>query len=164
VPDGSPDAGDPTGVGNTPDIGAPPDLGSPADVTNPPDLGADTQSAAAAQPFQNTVPDASPAPVHADGGQVSGGGALPTGAAGIGLAAGARGAAGRGADTVRQERRQSSSPASSGGRGTQGAVPLGGRAAGEKDKEHKRKYSVIEHHDEALEVAPAVITGGTRED
>jgi hypothetical protein len=35
----------------------------------------------------------------------------------------------------------------------------GARAAGEKDKEHKRKYSVIEQHDEVFKVAPPVIGG-----
>jgi hypothetical protein len=130
-------------------------------------LGVAPQSAAVVQPFQGTMPNASPYPVHADGGQVSTGavpgGALPVGAAGIGLAAGARSGAGRGADTVRQDRTLPPSPTSTGGRGTPDGVPLGGMGgvrAGETDKEHKRKYSVVEQHDEVLEVVPPVITSG----
>jgi hypothetical protein len=35
----------------------------------------------------------------------------------------------------------------------------GARPAGEEDKEHQRKYSVIDEHEEYYEVAPPVIGG-----
>lgn len=35
---------------------------------------------------------------------------------------------------------------------------MGARGAGEKDKEHQRKYTVVENHDAVFEVAPPVIT------
>jgi hypothetical protein len=120
------------------------------------------------QPLQGTTPAASPSAggVSGDvgGGQVSAGavpdGALPVGAAGIGVAAGARGGVGRGADTVRAGHEPSATL--TGEPGTPDSVPLGGlvgiRAAGETDKEHKRKYTVVERHDEVIEVAPPVTT------
>jgi hypothetical protein len=80
-------------------------------------------------------------------------------AAGIGLAAGAR----SGADSVRQNRTFAPPPTSTEERATSGGVPFGGmggaRSTGEKDKEHKRKYSVVEQHDEVIMVAPPVIGG-----
>jgi hypothetical protein len=156
VSGGSADFGgsaDPAGLAN---LGGSADLGSSA-VSGADPLAVAPQSAAVAQP----LPDASS--VQAAGGQVStgamSGGAVPVGAAGMGLAAGAR----SGADTVRQDRRLSPAPTSTEERGTSESVPLGGmggaRAIGEKDKEHKRKYSVIEEHDEVVRVVPPVITG-----
>ena len=88
-------------------------------------------------------------------------GALPTGAAGRGPAAGAR----VGAGTARQEdAKQQPARAvngGSGGGGAPGAMPMGamgGRPGGDADKEHKRKFNVVQLHDEDLEVAPQVIT------
>jgi uncharacterized protein YukE len=125
-------------------------------------LGVAAQSTGAVQPSHGTIPDASRYPGHPGGGGASTGaapgGAPPFGAAGPGLAGGAR----AGADTVRQNRRQPTAHTSTGGSDTPGGVPLGGlggaRAAGEKDKEHQRRYSVVEQHDETFEVAPPVIT------
>jgi hypothetical protein len=101
-----------------------------------------------------TVPDASRVP-----GTVSTS-AAPSGgmAAGAGLAPGAS-VAGRAADTVRPAGRQSGRPAAG---GTTGGVPMGamgaGQPAGDKDKEHQRKYTVIEdHEDDVIMVAPPVI-------
>jgi hypothetical protein len=96
------------------------------------------------------------------GGQVSTGampgGAVPIGAAGMGLAAGARSGAVGGGDTVRQGRGPSPSATPTEPEG----VPLGGmggaRPAGQADKEHKRKYTVVENHDEVIKVVPAVIS------
>jgi len=118
------------------------------------------QSFAAVPPSSGAVPDASRSPgvVSTAGAQ---GGGVSIGAAG--LAAGARVGAGRGADTVRQESRQAR--ASGGGGDAPGGLPLGamggGRAAGEPDREHQRKYGVIETHEEDFVVAPQVI--GRRE-
>jgi hypothetical protein len=130
--------------------GASPSSGTstPSSSAVPPDVA--TRSSGA----QGAVP-----PASASGGGVSTSGAVPVG--GAGLAPGARVGAGRGADTVRQEGRQQPARAAGSGGGALGGVPLGamgGRPAGEADKEHQRKYSVIEGHDEAFEVAPAVIT------
>jgi uncharacterized protein YukE len=132
-------------------------------------LGVAAQSTGAVPPVppsHGTVPDASRYPGHAGGGASStgaaSGGGVPIGAAG--LAGGARAGAGRSADTVRQEGQQQPARTSGGG-GAPGGVPLGGmaggRAAGELDKEHQRKYSVVEQHDEVFEVAPSVITSRT---
>jgi uncharacterized protein YukE len=131
-------------------------------VPNAAPLGVAAQSTDAVPPSQGTIPDGSRYPGHpGEGGAPTGaapGGAPPFGAAAPGLAGGAR----TGADTVRQGRRQPTAHTSTGGSGTPGGVPLGGlggaRAAGEKDKEHQRKYSVVEQHDETFEVAPPVIT------
>jgi hypothetical protein len=41
---------------------------------------------------------------------------------------------------------------------------LGGLRTGEKDKEHQRRYTVVEQHDEPIVVAPAVITSRTAQD
>jgi hypothetical protein len=38
---------------------------------------------------------------------------------------------------------------------------MGGQPAGETDKEHRRKYRVVEEHEETFEVAPPVITSYT---
>jgi uncharacterized protein YukE len=98
---------------------------------------------------------------HAGGSGVSTaaapGSAVPIG--GTGLVPGARTGAGRGADSVRQQGGQSTRAA---GGGTPGGLPLGATGAGrpaDEDKEHQRKYSVVELHDEAFEVAPPVIGG-----
>jgi uncharacterized protein YukE len=104
-------------------------------------------------------------------GQVTGSGlptsAAPSGAVPIGAAGatpGARVGAGRDTDTdtVRQEGRQQATRASVGGGGPLGGVPLGalggGQAAGETDKEHKRKYQLADVHDEVVDAAPPVIT------
>jgi hypothetical protein len=164
TPSGSADSGgtadssgsaDPAALANP---GGSTDLGASAGADQ---LGLAPQSAAVVQPFQSTMPAASA--VHADGGLVSTGavpgGAVPVGATGMGLAAGAR----SGADTVRQDRRLPPSASSTDERGTSDGVPLGGmggaRAAGATDKEHQRKYSVVEQHDEVLKVVPPVITG-----
>lgn len=143
---------DPSGAAN---VSAGPDLSGAVSGADP--LGVATQSAAVAQPFHGTMPAAA----SAGGGQVpTGGGAVPMSAAGIGLAAGARSGAGAGADTTRQNRTPTSAT-STDERESTGGVPLGGmggaRGAGEKDKEHKRKYTVVEQHDEVVMVAPPVI-------
>lgn len=112
-------------------------------------------------PAAGTVPDASRLMGNAGvstAGLPSGG--LPIGSAGP--APGARVGVGRGADTVRQERGQQQARAAGGGSGAPGGLPMGamgaGRGAGEKDKEHQRKYTVVEGHGVDIEVAPAVIT------
>lgn len=117
-----------------------------------PSIGVSTVDGVGATQSSAAVPLSAPA----GGGGVSTS-ATPSGAV-PGLAPGARVGAGRGADTVRQGR-QSARVAGSGG-GAPGAVPLGamGRPAGETDKEHQRKYRVVEGHEEAFEVAPQVIT------
>jgi uncharacterized protein YukE len=139
--------------------------GSVASAAAP--LGVATQSSGAVPPVppsHGTVPDASRYVGHAGGSGGSTGavpsGGVPIGAATPGPAAGAYIGAGRGADTVRQEGRQQPARTSGGGTGALGGVPLGamgGRAAGETDKEHQRKYSVVEEHEEVLKVAPSVI-------
>ena len=111
-----------------------------------------------------TVPDAPRSP-----GQVTGSGvstaAVPSGGTPIGAATGAR--AGRGADTVRPEGGQQPARASRSGGGAPGGVPMGAmggaRAADEADKEHERKYGLVELHDEDFEVAPPVITSSGEE-
>ncbi len=162
TPDGSADSNDPTGQGGLPDLSGLPDMSGSTDQGSPPDLsvgpqGLDTTSAAAPPSFLGTMPAASPYPVHADAGQPSGGGAFPAAAVEGGFVAGARSGVGLGADTVRKGRKLPSSATSTDEPDVQGAFsPV--RPAGEKDKEHKRKYSVVERHDEILEAAPAVIT------
>jgi hypothetical protein len=130
-------------------------LGGLADGTFTPTgsagLDAPTYSSGVVPPPQGTVPDASRVSTSA---APSGGVAM-----GAGLAPGAS-VAGRGTDTVRREAgRQSTRPA---GGGTPGGVPMGamgaGHPAGDKDKEHQRKYTVIEdHEDDVVMVAPPVI-------
>jgi hypothetical protein len=126
-------------------------------------LGVAAQSTGAVPLSHGTLPDASQYPGHAGGGGAPAGaapsGGVPVGTAG--LAAGARTGAGRGADTVRQGGKQPPAHTSTGGNGAPGGVPMGGmggaRAAGETDKEHQRKYRVVEQHDEDFQVAPPVI-------
>jgi hypothetical protein len=157
---GPTDSSSPTDSSGSADPAALASLGGSANVD--PSAGADqlgvaAQSAAVVQPVPSTTPNAFP--VHADAGQMSTsavpGGAVPVG--GMGFAAGARSGAVGGGDTVRPDRRLSPPPTSTEPNG----VPLGGmggaRLAGEKDKEHKRKYTVIEEHEEFLDVVPPVI-------
>ncbi|TCO59474.1 WXG100 family type VII secretion target [Actinocrispum wychmicini] len=128
-------------------------------------LGVAAQSTGAIPLSHETMPNAPQYPSHASGSTgAAPGGAVPIGAAGLG--GGARTGAGRGADTVRQDRRQAPANTPTGGNGTRGGAPLGGmggaRAAGETDKEHQRKYGVVEQFDEIFNdgtdsVAPPVI-------
>jgi uncharacterized protein YukE len=160
-PSGSTDSGVPTDSSSPADSSGQADpaalatLGGSANLgpsTGTDQLGVAAQSAAVVQPVQSTTPNAFPVHADASAGAVPGG-AVPVG--GMGFAAGAR--SGAGADTVRPDRRPSPPPTSTEPNG----VPLGGmggaRMAGEKDKEHKRKYSVVEEHDEVLDVVPPVI-------
>jgi hypothetical protein len=155
TPSGSTDSSGPADSSGPTDPAALANLGGSANLgssTGADQLGVAAQSAAVVQPVQSTTPNAFPVHADASAGAVPGG-AVPVG--GMGLAAGAR--SGAGADTVRQDRRPSPPPTSTESNG----VPLGGmgsaRPAGEKDKEHKRKYTVVEEHDEVLDVVPPVI-------
>ncbi len=151
--------------------GGSPSAGSftPAGSSSP--LGPATQSSGVvppSTPTHGTVPDTSRLAGSTGGGGVpaSGGlgGGVPIGAS---PASGARVGAGRGADTVRQEAsRQQPTRTSGTGGGAMGGVPFGAmggaRGAGEGDKEHERKYMIVEVHEEEVEAAPPVIT--SRED
>jgi len=132
-----------------------------------------TQSSSAAMPSipqsHASMPDVS----RSVGGGMSGmsgtavpSGAMPIGSVGGGPATGARVGTGRVGDTVREE--TGSRPGSSGSsRGGLGGVPfgaMGARGAGGEDKDHERKYELVELHDEDFEVAPQVLTGGEDED
>jgi uncharacterized protein YukE len=137
---------------------------TPAGLAAP--QGVATQSSGVVPPVplsHGTVPDASRFTGNAGGGGVASGagGGVPMGS----VAGLAQGGAGRGADSVRQEGRQQPARASGVGGGVPGGMPMagmgGGRAAGDTDKEHQRKYTVTEEHDEDFEVAPEVITSGT---
>lgn len=160
---GAPDLSAASGLSGAPDLsaasglGAAPDLSGAVSGADP--LALATQSAAVAQPFHATMPAAASIPAAG----TPTGGAFPVGAAGMGLAAGARTGAGSGADTVRPDRRLSTPPASTDERDTPNGMPLGGlggaRGTSEKDKEHKRKYTVVEQHDEVRKVVPPVIGG-----
>jgi uncharacterized protein YukE len=132
--------------------GASPSAGTSTPGSSAAPLDVATQSSGAVPPSQGAA-----APAGGGSASAAPSGAVPVGA---GLAPGARVGAGRGADTVRQEGRQSARAAGSGG-SAPGGVPLGamgGRPAGETDKEHQRKYRVVEGHEEDFEVAPQVIT------
>jgi hypothetical protein len=62
---------------------------------------------------------------------------------------------------VRAGRGLSPSAVSAGERGAGEGLPYGGvpgRGTGDADKDHKRKYVLLEQHDEVVDVAPAVIT------
>jgi hypothetical protein len=112
-----------------------------------------------------TVPDASRSVGNAGGGGLPGA-AVPSGAMpiGAGPATGARVGAGRG---VGSDGRQAPARVSGGNGGALGG-PMGamggGRGAGDSDREHKRKVSLFETHDEDLEVSPSVITSSDTED
>ena len=94
------------------------------------------------------------------------GGGLPSGGASLAaapLAPGARvGGERAGGDTTRQENRQQQTARQSrgGGGGVPGAMPMGAMGAarpGNEDKEHQRKVTLVENHEEEVEVGPAVI-------
>jgi hypothetical protein len=93
------------------------------------------------------------------------GGLSSVGAVGAGQSTGARVGTGRsGGDTVRQEGR--TQPGSTGRGAMAGGVPfgaMGARGAGGEDKEHQRKYDLVQLHDEDFAVAPQVLTGGEDE-
>jgi hypothetical protein len=96
------------------------------------------------------VPDANPVPA---GSAPHGGG--PAGAAA--LVPGGGVGTGRGAGTARQAGRQQPGRTSSGGGGLPLCAMGTGRPAGDKDREHQRKYTVTEQHDEYFVTAPPVI-------
>lgn len=82
---------------------------------------------------------------------------------------GARVGAERGGDTARQGGGQQSARTSgSGSGGALGGVPMGalggGRAAGDADKEHQRKYELAEAHDEVVDATSPVITSSDTKD
>ncbi|MGH3880619.1 MAG: WXG100 family type VII secretion target [Actinophytocola sp.] len=168
---GSPSGGSSQASGDFMPAGASGSGSASGSVNTPLDYG--TQSAAAVSPLPaaagTTMPEA---PRSLGAGGLSSA-AIPTGGMPIGASAGggpapspgARAGAGRGTDTGlgRLEGRPQPTRAPGGGGGPLGGVPLGamggGRAAGDEDKEHKRKYRLADEHDEqVVEVAPPVIT------
>jgi hypothetical protein len=172
---GAGDSGTPPGAGNSGNTGSSAPVSSasgtgggafmPGGSAAP--LNVTTQSSGAIPPPHGTVPDASRTPGHAGVGGVptaaAPSGGVPIGAAA--LAPGARTDARLGADTVRQKGRpQPARTSGGGGGGLPGGAPLGAiggaRPAGATDKEHQRKYSVVEQHEEILESAPPVIGSG----
>ncbi|WP_424185405.1 WXG100 family type VII secretion target [Actinokineospora sp. G85] len=118
---------------------------------------------------------ASPLPLGAavpDTARAVGGGGVPTAAApttgGVPFGAGgghsptARVGAGRDTGAARPEGRPRSVRATGGG-GAPGGVPLGGALGaggrpGEADKDHQRKFTLVEEHEADLDAAPQVIT------
>jgi hypothetical protein len=129
-----------------------------------------TRSSSAAMPSipqsHISVPDTSRAMGNVGG--FSSGAAAPLGTVGAlgavsgGPSTGARVGTGRSGDTVRSQ-----TGAASASRGAVGGgVPFGGmgaRGGADEDKEHERKYRLVELHDEDFEVAPTVLTGGEDE-
>jgi hypothetical protein len=127
-------------------------------------------------PVNTPLPDAARMTGPTGGGSTAvPGGALPIGAAGAahgdrvgagrGVGRGGEHGTGRGADTAGRQEAGQQPPRTAGG-SAQGGVPMGGmgaaQTAGEKDKEHQRKYAVVALHNETVEVAPSVIDGETR--
>jgi hypothetical protein len=132
------------------------DVSSPSRPAAP--LAAATQSSGAVVPVVPSVPSVPEAPTGGVPTSAALSGGVTAGA--VGPAPGARVGTGRGADTARQEGQQPARVSSTGG-STPGGVPLGpmgSRPAGDADKEHQRKYRVVEEHEEAFVVAPQVIT------
>jgi uncharacterized protein YukE len=136
-------------------------VSTPGRSATPPDIGTRSSGVVPQVPsISGTGPDASRFSSGAvSSGSVAGGG-VQMGAAP--LAPGARVGGERGADTVRQEARQQAAVrAPRGGGGAPGAMPMGVMGAGRQgseDKEHERKFTVVEQHDEVIEAAPEVIT------
>ncbi|EWC64154.1 hypothetical protein UO65_0480 [Actinokineospora spheciospongiae] len=179
----SPGGGAPSFEGATAPSGAPAPGGSfapidapaPSRVSMPSALGASpdstTRLSGLVPPPHSGVPATSGPAAH--GGGVSTGGAgvpttalsggVPLGANGSTPVPGARVGTGRDTGTARPENRQQPVRAPGAGGGTPGTTPMGAvggaRPAGEPDKEHQRKYTVVQEHEEALRVAPQVITG-----
>jgi hypothetical protein len=123
-------------------------------------LGVAAQSTGAIPLSHGTMPDTARNPGHASGSGASA--AHPVGSVPLGAA---RAGAGRGgADVVRSDGKPRPARTSESGGAAQGGVPLGGlggaRAAGAKDKEHQRKYDVVEQHEEDLQAVLPVITSG----
>ncbi len=122
-----------------------------------------TYSSSATPQAHVAVPD-TPRPLGQTGG--SGGAVAGTGLPiGVPHGAGAsprngssvRGGVGRGADTANQERAQQSGGGSGIGARALGAVPMGAmggmRPGGDADKDHERKYALVEgQHDEIFEL------------
>jgi len=113
-----------------------------------------TYSSSATPPAHIAAPEA-PRPIGQTGSGGLGGAGLPIGAgygAGAGSSSrggsGARFGAGRGGDTSGQESGQRSVGGSGNGARGLGAVPMGAmggmRAGGDEDKEHQRKYELVE--------------------
>lgn len=122
-----------------------------------------TQSAAVSAPFTGLPAAASfpggTTPMSTSGTPTAG---MQVAPGVMGVAAGARSAAASGADTVRQQRGRLSSAATSNETQGEEGMPMGGTrgARGQQDKEHKRKYTVVEQHDDdVVPVAPPVIGG-----
>lgn len=154
-----PDLSGATSPSGVTDAGSMPDLGG----ATPPNLDPTgvTQSAAVSPLFTGTPAAASfpagTAPMSTSGAPTAG---IQVAPAGMGMAAGARSAAAGGADTVRQQRGRLSSAATSDEAHGEEGMPMGGMrgARGQQDKEHKRKYAVVEQHeDDMVPVAPPVI-------
>lgn len=145
---GAPGGAGPVGSGVPTASGVPGQDGSPA------------SSPAAVTRSSGVVPPA-PAPALATGstGQTGGSGAATTGGGATTGAAGFAQGTGRGGDTTRQ---QQSRTAPAAGSGLPGGMPLGamaaGRAAGDADRVHERKYELTGEQDEGIEYTPEVIT------
>lgn len=155
-PPGSPSSGGSSPLGGAP-VSAPPPVAGSRDATY----------SSGALP---TMPDPSRFPATTGAGAVSPGpvptggvstGAVPSGSAypgGVPLAAGpGSGTRAERGTTTRQETRQATTTKPG---GTLGGVPMGGMAGarqGDQDKEHKRKYTIVENHEETFETAPPVI-------
>ena len=129
-----------------------------------------TESSSAAMPSipQSHIPVPDTARAMGNVGGFSSGaavpsGAMPIGALGGGPATGARvgTGTGRSGDTVRSQPGAASRGAMGGG------VPfgaMGARGGAGEDKEHERKYELVELHDEDFEVAADVLAGGEDQD
>jgi len=154
---------------------SPIDAPAPSRVSMPSGLGASpdstTRLSGLVPPPHSGVQATSGLAAHG-GGVSTGGAGVPTTALSGGVPLGANGSApvpgarvGTGRDTgaARPESRQQPVRAPGAAGGTPGATPMGAvggaRPAGESDKEHQRKYTVVEGHEEDLKVAPQVITG-----
>jgi hypothetical protein len=123
-----------------------------------------TYSSSAGPQAHVTAPD-TPRPLGQTGGSgAATGTGLPVGAArgaGVGSGprsgSGVRSGAGRGGDTANKERGQRSGGGSGNGARPLGAAPMGAmggmRSGGDADKEHQRKYALVEEqHDEVFEI------------
>ncbi|MCG8918119.1 hypothetical protein L6E12_20260 [Actinokineospora sp. PR83] len=153
------------------------DAPAPSRVAMPSGLGAapdsTTRLSGLVPPSHSGIPTTSGLTAHTGGAGMSTGGSgvpttalsggIPLGANGSAPVPGARVGAGRDTTAARQESRQQPVRAPGAGGGTPGATPMGAvggvRPAGESDREHQRKYTVVEGHEEDLKVAPQVITG-----
>lgn len=98
---------------------------------------------------------------HPMGGGAAGFGPGPVTGMSGGAGPGTRSGVGRGPglDLTKEAATGRSGSPGRGGAGPLGAPMGAGRAGGEQDKEHQRRYSIIEQHDEEVVVAPAVISG-----